>query len=127
MVRRREIERLRRMDKAFFRAYRSDAWISDSRRCTYCRTILTKADVTGDHLVPRSSGGRNHRKNIKAACADCNSLKGSMSEKRFRKLLRQTPQKSTSKAWLYAHLRYRLCSRGERAVKKIKKYVGLRQ
>ena len=55
-------------------------------RCYLCgakmfktQDMSNKMRATADHIIPRSKGGRNHRKNIKAAHSRCNELKGNMS------------------------------------------------
>jgi len=45
----------------------------DKNECQYCGT--TK-DLTLDHVVPRSRGGRSTWKNLVAACKRCNASKG---------------------------------------------------
>ena len=38
--------------------------------------VLTKADFTVDHIIPRSRGGKNTWGNTACACAACNRRKG---------------------------------------------------
>lgn len=45
----------------------------DGHKCQYCDT--TK-DLTLDHLIPRSKGGKSTWKNLVTACKRCNSRKG---------------------------------------------------
>lgn len=45
----------------------------DGHKCQYCET--TK-DLTLDHLIPRSKGGKSTWKNLVSACKRCNSRKG---------------------------------------------------
>ncbi|MFT7032165.1 MAG: 5-methylcytosine-specific restriction endonuclease McrA [Cyclobacteriaceae bacterium] len=45
----------------------------DAHKCQYCGT--TK-DLTLDHLIPRSKGGKSTWKNLVTACKRCNSRKG---------------------------------------------------
>lgn len=56
----------------------------DNYRCIYCgvrlgetrhNQLLTKADFTVDHLLPRSRGGRNSWSNTACACSACNNRK----------------------------------------------------
>jgi 5-methylcytosine-specific restriction endonuclease McrA len=44
-------------------------------KCAYCSCKLTMRDMTFDHVVPQSAGGRTSWMNCVAACNDCNSLK----------------------------------------------------
>jgi len=57
----------------------------DGYRCIYCGVragevrsgrVLTKADFTVDHIIPRSRGGKNTWGNTACACAACNRRKG---------------------------------------------------
>ncbi len=52
-------------------------------KCIYCECGLTIKQVTVDHMVPRSKGGSNDRKNLLPACATCNGDKGNLSLKDF--------------------------------------------
>lgn len=45
--------------------------------CFFCTKDLG-ADVTIEHLVPRSKGGKNHPANLRLAHAHCNNLVGNM-------------------------------------------------
>jgi 5-methylcytosine-specific restriction endonuclease McrA len=57
----------------------------DGRTCVYCGMgvgerrhgrVLTRADFTVDHLIPRSRGGGNTWGNTACACRWCNGRKG---------------------------------------------------
>jgi hypothetical protein len=52
--------------------------------CWYCRIPLTLAQAEKEHLTPRSRGGSDAIANIVPACAECNRLKGEMTEDEFR-------------------------------------------
>lgn len=50
-------------------------YIRDGFACAYCGRDLRNAapaDVTLDHLLPRSSGGTNEPTNLVTACRSCN-------------------------------------------------------
>lgn len=47
-------------------------------RCHYCETPLRPADVTMDHIVPISRGGRSTKGNLVPACHSCNVEKRSL-------------------------------------------------
>ena len=60
-------------------AKRLAIYVRDSFRCLYCGTDLRQAapaDVTLDHLLPRSAGGSNEATNLVTACRSCNSSRG---------------------------------------------------
>lgn len=43
--------------------------------CHYCNKKFTPDDLTMDHLVPISRGGKASRNNVVPACKECNSNK----------------------------------------------------
>ena len=48
----------------------------DQHLCLYCGRELTRQQLTRDHVVPLSKGGRDIWENVVAACFHCNSRKG---------------------------------------------------
>ncbi|MBU1375481.1 MAG: HNH endonuclease [Alphaproteobacteria bacterium] len=52
---------------------RFNLFLRDSFTCQYC---TADADLTFDHVIPRSRGGRTTWENIVTACARCNLTKG---------------------------------------------------
>jgi len=51
--------------------------LRDRFTCQYCGQRFAPEDLTFDHVVPRSEGGRTVWSNILSACIRCNGLKGS--------------------------------------------------
>ena len=43
--------------------------------CYLCEKKFPRAELTMEHLIPLSRGGRSTKKNIVVACKQCNSLK----------------------------------------------------
>jgi 5-methylcytosine-specific restriction endonuclease McrA len=52
---------------------RFNVFLRDRFQCQYCGA---RDDLTFDHVVPRSRGGRTTWDNVVTACAACNLLKG---------------------------------------------------
>ncbi len=52
---------------------RFNVFLRDGFQCTYCGS---PDDLTFDHLIPRSRGGRTSWDNIVTACSPCNLRKG---------------------------------------------------
>ena len=48
----------------------------DQHLCLYCGRECHRQQLTRDHVMPLSQGGRDHWENVVAACFHCNSRKG---------------------------------------------------
>ncbi len=55
---------------------RQNVYLRDGHRCQYCDGRFSGRELTLDHVVPRSHGGRTTWKNVVAACRECNRDKG---------------------------------------------------
>jgi 5-methylcytosine-specific restriction endonuclease McrA len=71
---------------------RFNVFLRDRFQCQYCGS---KDDLTFDHVVPRSKGGRTTWDNDVAACAGCNLLKGGQLAHRIGMHPRTAPHKPT--------------------------------
>jgi 5-methylcytosine-specific restriction endonuclease McrA len=56
---------------------RRNIFLRDRHTCQYCGRHGSQAELTIDHLVPRSRGGRTAWDNVVLACTACNTRKGS--------------------------------------------------
>ncbi len=56
---------------------RFNVYLRDEWRCQYCGQDHRTNELTFDHVIPRSKGGRTSWDNIVAACRPCNTKKGS--------------------------------------------------
>lgn len=52
-------------------------FIRDRHRCQYCGQRRAAAELTLDHITPRSRGGGSTPENLATACVACNTRKGS--------------------------------------------------
>ena len=43
--------------------------------CYHCEQIIPREELTMDHLIPISRGGKSNKKNLVVSCKRCNSLK----------------------------------------------------
>lgn len=50
----------------------------DMHVCAYCGEIFRTAELTRDHLMPTSKGGKDSWTNVVTACKSCNTLKGDL-------------------------------------------------
>ena len=48
----------------------------DKNLCQYCGNDFKTSELTVDHVLPRSRGGKNTWENLVAACKPCNQKKG---------------------------------------------------
>ena len=55
---------------------RFNVFLRDRFQCQYCGVTRVANDLTFDHVVPRSRGGRTTWENVVTACAPCNLAKG---------------------------------------------------
>lgn len=55
---------------------RMGVYLRDRFSCAYCGNRFPMHQLTFDHVVPRSKGGRTNWKNIVTACGTCNGFKG---------------------------------------------------
>lgn len=55
---------------------RFNVFLRDGFRCLYCGVPHASEDLTFDHVMPRSRGGRTTWTNVVAACGHCNLRKG---------------------------------------------------
>lgn len=56
---------------------RFNVFLRDRWKCQYCASDFKTHELTFDHVIPRSRGGRTSWDNIVAACRSCNTQKGS--------------------------------------------------
>ncbi|MDH5723147.1 MAG: HNH endonuclease [Alphaproteobacteria bacterium] len=55
---------------------RFNVFLRDRWSCQYCGDDFKTHELTFDHVIPRSRGGRTNWENIVAACRPCNTMKG---------------------------------------------------
>jgi 5-methylcytosine-specific restriction endonuclease McrA len=55
---------------------RKNILLRDRNTCQFCGRIFPAADLTLDHVVPRSRGGMTSWENLVACCHGCNNRKG---------------------------------------------------
>jgi len=63
---------------------RMNIFLRDNFTCQYCGSKCHSSDLTFDHVIPRSKGGKTNFTNIVAACIPCNTRKGASSLKPVR-------------------------------------------
>ena len=65
----------------------------DKHTCQYCRKILSKPDLTIDHVIPQSKGGEDSWENLVLACVKCNVKKANRTPEQANMPLIRKPAK----------------------------------
>lgn len=65
-----------RLPKTRVRLNRRNLFARDASRCQYCGRKFRSSELSLDHIVPRSRGGRTTWTNVVCACMACNVRKG---------------------------------------------------
>ncbi len=63
----------------------------DMYTCQYCGSQPGRAELTVDHILPRSRGGLNNWENVVTACGPCNRRKGNRTPEEAGMRLLSTP------------------------------------
>ncbi|MBU6445057.1 MAG: HNH endonuclease [Alphaproteobacteria bacterium] len=71
---------------------RFNVFLRDRFECQYCGA---PEDLTFDHVVPRSRGGRTTWENVVAACAPCNLTKGGRTPRQAGMIPKNWPHQPT--------------------------------
>ena len=71
---------------------RKNILLRDHNTCQYCGQIFIPADLTLDHVLPRSRGGPSNWDNLVACCKRCNNRKGSATPEEAHMKLIKRPQ-----------------------------------
>ena len=61
---------------------------SYGRTCNYCSSRLLVNNMACDHIMPLSLGGNSTVYNLQMICGRCNTRKGPLTDRNFRKLLK---------------------------------------
>jgi 5-methylcytosine-specific restriction endonuclease McrA len=65
-----------RRPKSPVRFSRQNIYARDRYQCQYCGQKYSSEDLTYDHVIPKSRGGRTQWENIVTCCVHCNRKKG---------------------------------------------------
>ena len=75
---------------------RFNVFLRDRFSCQYCETRFQAEDLSFDHVIPRSRGGRTNWENVVAACRICNLYKGDRLLRESGMRLRVSPRQPTT-------------------------------
>ena len=96
------VVRLRRAFRRFAKPVkfsRVNIYARDGYRCQYCGNKCSIDQLTYDHVIPRSRGGRTTWENIVSCCYMCNARKANRTPEEARMVLRTAPVRP---AWIPA-------------------------
>ncbi len=68
-----EFDRMPRQEVKFSRG---NIYLRDHNRCQYCGKKFSSSELSLDHVIPVSRGGRSSWENVVCACLPCNVKKG---------------------------------------------------
>lgn len=77
---------------------RANIYTRDNHTCQYCGHEKPSEELTFDHVVPASQGGRRDWTNIATACLDCNTKKGARTPAEAGMTLLRAPRKPAATA-----------------------------
>ena len=72
---------------------RANIYARDEFTCQYCSRVFPTYDLTFDHVVPVSKGGRKDWENIVTCCVACNRRKGGRTPAEARMTLARPPRR----------------------------------
>ena len=88
--------RLIKIIRSIYRSHvpftKKNVMIRDRHLCVYCRS---KNDLTIDHVIPVSRGGKNSFENCVTACRPCNNKKGRRTPREAKMFLKRQPYAPT--------------------------------
>lgn len=70
---------------------RRNICVRDDYRCQYCGTVPMRDELTIDHVIPLSRGGKTTWDNVTVACIRCNTRKGNRTPEESGMLLQRAP------------------------------------
>jgi len=73
----------------------------DDHRCLYCGEQYSRSELTRDHVLPMSRGGRDRWENVVAACKRCNWQKDNQTPEEAHMPLLAVPFRPNPCEWHY--------------------------
>ena len=85
---------------------RRNIYARDRNRCQYCGEKYPTSELSLDHIIPRSMGGRASWDNVVCACTKCNVKKGGRTPKQAHMTLVAKPVKPKRNPVIHLHLKH---------------------
>ena len=70
------LKRYIKLPDRMYRPNRRNIFLRDNYSCAYCKKQLEPHELSVDHILPKSRGGKETWENLVTACKSCNCLKG---------------------------------------------------
>jgi 5-methylcytosine-specific restriction endonuclease McrA len=83
---------------------RRNIFARDKNRCQYCGKKQPTSELSLDHVIPRSAGGKAVWSNIVCSCTNCNAKKGGRTPQQAGMSLVQKPAKPRHNPLVHIHL-----------------------
>jgi len=99
-----------RLPRSEVKFNRRNIFARDKNRCQYCGKRYPTSELSLDHIIPRSMGGKSVWENIVCACTKCNVRKGGQKLEQAGLTLIHKPVKPRHNPLVHVHLghpRYR--------------------
>lgn len=74
---------------------RANIYARDNHECQYCGRAFPLSELTFDHVVPVSQGGRKVWENIATSCITCNRRKGGRTPSQAKMKIIRAPRRPT--------------------------------
>ena len=85
---------------------RRNIYARDRNMCQYCGKRYPSSELSLDHIIPRSMGGKSTWNNIVCACTRCNVKKGGRTPKQAHMRLVKKPEKPKRNPVIHVHLNH---------------------
>ena len=96
-----------KLPKGTVKFNRRNIFARDNNQCQYCGRRFPTAELSLDHVIPRSQGGVNTWDNIVCACVSCNVKKGGRTPKQAHMTLIRKPDRPKRSPLLNLKLTHR--------------------
>jgi 5-methylcytosine-specific restriction endonuclease McrA len=96
-----------KLPKGTVKFNRRNIFARDNNQCQYCGRKFPTAELSLDHVIPRSQGGINTWDNIVCACVSCNVKKGGRTPRQAHMTLIRKPDRPKRSPLLNLKLTHR--------------------
>ncbi len=93
-----------RLPRSEVKFNRRNIFARDKNRCQYCGKRYPTSELSLDHIIPRSAGGKSVWENVVCSCTQCNVKKGGKTPKLANMTLIQKPVRPKRNPLVHVHL-----------------------